>query len=114
MECKFGKDTKKTQQKKGSSHNCRIDETIQLDVQGHPETGVASSVQSPTHLSYAVLSSSVLSFVRHYIVAGAKKEALLAALQILTSLAHAGELNDDDIILEVHDTKWWQSNFEVH
>ena len=29
------------------------------------------------------------------------------------SLPFAGEQNDDDITIEVHETKWWQKNVEV-
>ena len=39
----FGKDQKTSQLKTGSSHNCRIDETIQLEVEGTSNSGQSSS-----------------------------------------------------------------------
>lgn len=57
VRCMLGKDQdKSTPVKRGSTHNCRIDEAIVLDV--------------------------------------------------------TGEQDDDDIVIEVHETKWWQKNFE--
>jgi len=35
----FAKDEKVSQLKRGSGHNCRIDETIQLEVTGDKESG---------------------------------------------------------------------------
>ena len=35
----FAKDEKVSQLKRGSRHNCRIDETIQLEVTGDNESG---------------------------------------------------------------------------
>lgn len=38
--CKFGKDQdKSTQVRRGGAHNCRIDETVVLDVTGDQQTG---------------------------------------------------------------------------
>lgn len=38
--CKFGKDQdKSTQVRRGHAHNCRIDETVVLDVTGDQQTG---------------------------------------------------------------------------
>ena len=36
---RVGKDVKHTQLKRGNSHNCRIDETIQLEVTGDQASG---------------------------------------------------------------------------
>lgn len=52
----FGKDTKKTQLKKGGSHNCRIDETVQLEVTGDPQTGQIL-LEPFASLSYYTLDS---------------------------------------------------------
>ena len=41
VECTFAKDHKTSQLKRGSHHNCRIDETIQLEVTGAKESGEA-------------------------------------------------------------------------
>lgn len=61
VECTFAKDHKTSQLKQGSHHNCRIDETIQLEVTGDKESG---------------------------------------------------EHDCDDIVIEVHETKWGQTNIE--
>ena len=39
VDCSFAKDHKSSQLKRGSRHNCRIDETIQLEVTGDKESG---------------------------------------------------------------------------
>lgn len=61
VKCVFAKDEKVSQLKRGTRHNCRIDETIQLEVTGDKESG---------------------------------------------------DHDCDDIVIEVHETKWWQKNTE--
>ena len=39
VKCVFAKDEKVSQLKRGTRHNCRIDETIQLEVTGDKESG---------------------------------------------------------------------------
>ena len=39
VKCTFAKDEKVSQLKRGAHHNCRIDETIQLEVTGDKESG---------------------------------------------------------------------------
>ena len=48
VKCMFGKDQdKSTQVKRGSAHNCRIDETLTLDVTGDQKTGQLLAITQP-------------------------------------------------------------------
>lgn len=56
--CKFGKDQdKSTQVRRGSAHNCRIDETIVLDVTGDQQTGETSCHTKACLFIYSVAAS---------------------------------------------------------
>lgn len=46
--CRFGKDQdKSTQVRRGGAHNCRIDETVVLDVTGDQQTGQLLAIPMP-------------------------------------------------------------------